>query len=251
MSSLVGIHINNIDNIKKYKTINFFQFFVNQKNKYTKLKNVHSVIHASYTINLARNWTENEWWIIQLINEIEICQIIGSFCIVIHVGKKLNLSLEEAINNMYSALLYIHQQTKNTGVKILIETPAGQGTEILENIKDLCKFMLKFFNHPDNKIKERFGICIDTCHLYVAGNKISSLIKNIHNICGIDKVKLCHLNSSKNDFGSRIDRHESIKNGKIKLDELILFLKKLKIPIILETPDDNIMDDYKYVGEIN
>ena len=79
-----------------------------------------------------------------------------------------------------------------------------------------------------NKIKERFGICIDTCHLYVAGNKISSLIKNIHNICGIDKVKLCHLNSSKNDFGSRIDRHESIKNGKIKLDELKHSINEVK-----------------------
>jgi len=250
MSSLIGIHVNNINNIKNYKNINFFQFFVKQNKKYKKLKNIFSVIHASYTINLARNWSETDWWIIQFINEIEICHIIGSFCIIIHVGKKLNLSLEESINNMYSALLFIHQQTKNLNVKILIETPAGQGTEILENITDLCNFMMKFFNHPDDNIKNRFGICIDTCHLFVAGNDLSTLIQDIHNICGIDKVKLCHLNSSKNNFGSRIDRHDNIQNGKINLDELILFLIKFKIPIILETPEKNIIDDYKYICDI-
>jgi len=251
--SLIGIHIDNPENINKYNDINFFQFFVSTNKHYKKLK-IKSVIHASYTINLAKKWKSSDWWINQLISEIKICEIIGSFAIVIHVGKKLNLTLEESINNIYSSLLYVYENTKKYNVKILLETPAGSGTEILYNIKDFCEFMNKFYTHPNKKIRETFGICIDTCHLFVAGNKINEIIINIDKICGVDKIKLCHLNSSKNNFNSHIDRHENLKNGKInfnELEELAIFLNKLKIPIILETPNKYILDDYKKLKKIN
>src|SRR5436309_1293747 len=95
--------------------------------------------------------------------EIRACDQIKAFGIVIHTGKKMDLSEPEAINNMYTALLYVHQESEAyKNVKIIIETASGQGSEILTDIEKLCKFMNKFYSHPDQKVRERFGMCIDT-----------------------------------------------------------------------------------------
>jgi len=235
---MIGTHINDINNIYKNNK-KIYQIFINEKIsndkkfiKYIKKNNIIIIVHVSYSINLSKNWSPNSSHILQLINEIKYAYKIGSPYIVIHTGKQMDLPLSVALNNMYSSLLHV---LKFTNIKILLETPSGQGTETLTDIENFCKFIKKF----DDKI----GICIDTCHIFVAGNDIRTqknidiFFRTIDKIVGIDKVKLCHLNDSKNDVGSRIDRHEVIGKGFIgekSIKEIIKFLSSIDVPMIEE-----------------
>ena len=271
--SLIGVHAEDIHNIidivennKIYKNLDLVQIFVSattnyKDKKYTKIKlhlkkqKIKVVVHASYSINLARRWTDIDWWIQQFINEIIAADEIGAFAIVVHTGKKLELSDAEAINNMYTSLLHIHEKTNTLhNVKILIETPSGQGTELLTKIEDLCRFMNKFYKHPDKKIQERFGICFDTCHVFASGYDIRTLddMNKVFGIIdksiGINKIKLCHINDSKKGLGSKLDRHENIGDGEIgkqSIIQIVSFMKKLGVPMILETPSEHIDRDYE------
>lgn len=273
MSSLIGVHISNILDIQKeidttliFNNINLVQIFVSATINYTddkfgdilnylKLHKIYLIIHASYSINLSRRWTNNDWWIQQFIGEINGAAQIGAFGIVVHTGKKLELSNAEAINNMYMALLYIHHKTEShQKVRIMLETPSGQGTETLVSIEDFCRFMKKFYDHPDQKIRDRFGICVDTCHIFAAGNDIrnekdmNKFFKTINDTIGTDKIKLCQVNDSKKGLGSKLDRHETIGKGEIGSESIIRivrFMKSLEIPIVLETPENGLINDYK------
>jgi apurinic endonuclease APN1 len=208
------------------------------------------VVHYSYSINLAHTWSSNDWWIQQLIEEIKAAEKIGAFAIIIHTGKSLNYAKSTAINNMYSSLLYVHNQTAKSSVKILIETPAGQGTELLSDIEHFIKFMNKF---NSDELRERFGICVDTCHIYSAGYDIAEkkgiemFFKTLHDGMGIERVKLIHLNNSRAELGSNVDRHESLDKGTLSMKAIriiVKFIDALGIPMVLETP---LGDDYEKI----
>lgn len=272
--SLLGLDVASYEDMeylnKKYG-INLFQIAAKYINKdiltntdKSILKRKYStVVHYSYSINLAHTWNKNDWWIQQLIGEIKSAHLVGAFGIVIHTGKSLNYSKSTAINNMFSSLLYVHEQTAELlNIKILIETPAGQGTELLKDLDNFIRFMLKFENTSIESIKNRFGICIDTCHIYAAGYDISdedvitSYFNTIHKKIGLDKIKLIHLNNSRGVAGSKIDRHANLHTGEINIDSIkmiIRFINKLEIPMILETPmgDDYefILKDYKFLAK--
>jgi deoxyribonuclease-4 len=273
--SLIGIHISDISDIMAlvksnneknvFKNINLVQVFISATTNYLDKKyesdlkfirdnKITLVVHGSYSINLSRRWTTTDWWILQFIGEIKASEQIKAFGIVIHTGKKLDLSDSEAINNMYTALLYVHHNTEiHNHVKIIIETASGQGSETLTKIEDLCKFMNKFYSHPDKKVRERFGICIDTCHIFAAGHDIrnekdmNKFFGSIENAIGINKIKLCQINDSKKGLGSKLDRHENIGYGEIGKEPILRvtkFMKKLEIPIVLETPSEHLEEDY-------
>ncbi len=261
-----GFHINLsrmsiYEGIKKVKDAggNLIQIFmpsdskINKKEllkiKDTLIKNkMKIVIHSSYIHNLAREWDEYSWWIINLELEIQYAHDIGSFGIVIHTGNQLDLSKWQAWNNMYTSLLYIHKKTlKYKDVKIFIETSSGEGTETLYKIEDLSKFYRKFSITKDKKIKDRFKICVDTCHIFAAGYDISSkaiiklYLEAFDELIGIKNIGLVHFSDSKNGVGSKIDRHASIGNGYIGLDNLrylFKFFLSRYIPTVLETPGD-------------
>ena len=292
--SMIGIDVETyedlIDLYKKYD-IRLFQIAakrVNPKDMKKRLKEenielnktIKIVVHFSYSINLAHVWTESDWWIQQLLEEIRYADEIDAFAIVIHTGKNVNYTNNAAINNMYSSLIFVHQQTEHLKIQLLIETPAGQGSELLVNVKDFIKFMLKFTRGPlgsgsgsaqgaqggqggDEKIKERFGICIDTCHVYAAGQNIAEMdgiekfFKEYADGIGLDKIKLVHLNNATYDLGSRIDRHANLHNGAISnesMDDIARFINKLGIPMILETPTAEdyklLLDDYSILKSL-
>ena len=261
-NKIIGIHIknNNKDNIyEKIKHIydnngRIIQLFVNNiKNinevcNYLKKYNMLCVVHASYTINISQPWNKYSWWVQKFILEIECASKLNAFGIVIHLGKQLNLSFEEAINNMYSLLLYVHKLTNKTKVKILIETSSGQGSEMCYKIEQLAYFYNKFKMNKNKEIKNRFGLCVDTCHIFVSGSNIKNIksvkkyFDTFDKLIGINEIKLIHLNDSKNDINTKLDRHENIGYGFIG-DKSLLFIAKMFIylstPIILETPYDN------------
>lgn len=271
--SLIGVHIDSIDDIveadKIFNNLSLVQTFVSatinySDPKYTTIKNffktkdIRLVIHASYSINLAKRWSANDWWIQQLIVEINQASELGAFAIVVHSGKKLDLTDSESINNMYTSLLHVYSKIKNSSIKILIETPSGQGTEILVRIEELCRFMNKFYTHPNKQMAEKFGICLDTCHVFAAGydlrttTDLNILFGTIDKSIGINKVKLCHINDSRKELGEKLDRHENIGNGKIGLESIkiiVKFIKELGIPMILETPSKNIINDYNLLTQ--
>ena len=267
-----GIHINSDtkhifeEAEKVYKNGgNCIQLFVNiskSKDIYEKFNNfliskkIVPIVHASYTINIAQEWNYHSWWVKQLITEIEFASIINSYAIVIHLGKKLNIPTdEEVINNMFSCLLYVHNQTKNLNVKILLETSSGQGSETCFTLEKLAHFFRKFSNHNNKKISNRFGLCIDTCHIFQAGydirNKIlvKTFLDLFDELIGIKYIKLIHLNDSKNDINLHLDRHENINLGFIKKEGLLEFITSLKnVPVILETPYNKIYDDLNLIS---
>lgn len=266
---MYGLHINSdpsqiIEQLIYYNKNNckVVQIFVNINKKYDKIYNdiklkaqelnINIIVHASYTINIAQEWTEYSWWIEQLIQEINISNKLGAKYIVIHLGKKLDLDENIAINNMYSSLLYIHNKTQKLSIKLLLETSSGQGSEMCSTIDGLAMLINKFLNSKNELIKNRFGICVDTCHIFSAGypiNEKENTLKYINEFnekINVSTIKVLHLNDSKNKVGSNIDRHENINNGFIGIDGLKPIIKlcfKLNIPIILETPDNNIKND--------
>jgi deoxyribonuclease-4 len=272
---LFGAHIDsNINNIQDEIIMineyngNLVQFFVNSKfntKNYEKIKNdldnynIKLVIHASYTINIARDWTEHSWWLKQLYLEIELAEYLGAFGIVIHLGKQLKLSTEEGLNNMYTSLLHIYNKTKDFNIKIFLETSTGQGSEMCYKLEDFAYFFNKFIK-INNITKDKFRICLDTCHIFQAGYDISNK-KNINKymndferLIGIKYIGLVHLNDSKNELGSKLDRHESLGDGYIGLDAIKYISKfffNINVPIILETRQDKIKEELKLLLDLS
>lgn len=227
--------------------------------EYEAKHNFKTVIHASYTINLARDFKngkravpiEDCAWIQLLLHELYISHLIGSSGVVVHVGKHTTLTPEYGLENMRIALEYIiaELQKNRISAKILLETPAGQGTELLT---DLHEF-LEFFNQFSAEQKRHLGICLDTAHIWAAGYELSEAFSLITNKNAADLIAI-HLNNSKVAKGSRVDRHATLFDnaGTIPHNSIIEFLelfknnknKKSVSPIIiLETPSANYADE--------
>jgi deoxyribonuclease IV len=221
-------------------------------NYFNSINKIKVFIHSNYTINLANEWDEHSWWIKDLINEFELASKIFAEGIVVHCGKKLNLSLEKAYNNMFSSIIYILNKTeKYNDIYFIIETSSGQGSETLTDLNNLSKFIYKFIN---TKYDKRIKICIDTCHVFTAGYDIRTkkgvdkFLKIFDKLIGLDRVALIHLNDSKEDLNSHKDRHESIGQGKIGrvgLNYFKNYFYKKNISIILETPNKSYKKEIK------
>lgn len=224
--------------------------------KFIKNNKMMLVVHASYTINLSRDWDQYSAGVQQFISEINTAYELGADAIVVHMGKQLELEKEEAYNNMYMGLLFVHDQTKKYPIKILLETSTGQGSEICHKIEDFAYFFKKLSRNKNKEISNRFGICVDTCHIFAAGydlktkSSVYMYIEAFEELIGLRYIYLIHLNDSKRELGSNIDRHENIGKGYIGKDGLIEFVryfKKLNIPIVLETPGEHILNDLKLI----
>lgn len=267
-----GLHIKNSDDklkdLSDYNYISCFQIFIDSpkrnfgklsKTKEEKLKNliiyanenkILCFVHAPYNINIANTLTDPksknlDYWVKSVIKELIMANSLGIKAVILHVGKYKDLDQRIALQNMKLTLGIIYKYIKHLGVELLLETPAGQGTELLSNLNDF----LNFYKELDHNIKEKIFICIDTCHMFSSGvdirseSKIDNVMKHIDKIVGLKSVHLIHLNDSATDFNSKRDRHESILgDGKIGLKNIKHIFKwaiKFKIPCILETPGDD------------
>lgn len=249
---------------------NLVQIFITgQKNRYDKDKialckkymyhyKMKIVIHSSYTHNIARYWDEYSWWINNIKNEIEIAHKLNALGIVLHFGKKLELTIQEAFNNMYTSLIYINQNTlKYNDVKIFLETSTGQGTELCYKLEELAQFYKKITNHP--ALKNRIKLCVDTCHIFSAGydirthKKIDEYLKKFDQLIGIENIGLIHLNDSFVKLGEKKDRHQSIGRGYIGKEGLKYFFDyfyKKNIPIVLETSSQYFYQEIKFFRKV-
>ena len=204
------------------------------------------ICHAPYIINLANKEKIESWnfSISFLKNEIKRITEMGVNYIVVHPGNALKLDREEALANIALALNHIIDE--DTLPMILLETMAGKGSECGINIYELKSIISKV------NLKEKVGICLDTCHLNDSGvdiAKFDDYLAEFDKEIGIEKIKCVHVNDSKNVIGAKKDRHANIGYGTIGFDNLlnVIYNPKLKdVPKILETPYINEFPPYKF-----
>ena len=214
------------------------------KNIISPYKNI--FVHGSYQINMGAELIPSQTDLYNisidiLIKEIEYGIKIGMGGIVLHTGKNVKKQYDPAhvYNNMVKFIIELFRKLKSKKIKtnLLLETPAGQGGEMLYKLDELVEFILRFKNLD---FYSNLGLCLDTCHIFQAGYDLNNdnEIIQIHKILEPvkDKISLIHLNDSYNDVGLHIDRQEQIGQGYIKIDQLIKFIFPYRnIPMILET----------------
>lgn len=207
----------------------------------------HVICHAPYIVNLANNTDLEKYQFAMnfLRQEIDRCITLGVRYMVLHPGSATSLHRDEAIDNIVYALNKILMPDDN--IVILLETMAGKGTELGINIDEL-KYIIDHI-----ELKEKVGVCLDTCHLNDSGIDIESFdsyLDEFDKNIGISKIGCVHVNDSKNPRGSKKDRHENIGFGTIGFDNLlnVIYNERLEnIPKILETPYiDKELPPYKY-----
>lgn len=201
------------------------------KEKNIDIRNV--VVHAPYIINLAN--INNFDFNIRFLKE-EIFRVESLFVdkLVLHPGSHVGLGVEDGLKNIIDSLNNVLKE--NTKVTICLETMAGKGTELgrtFEEIKTIIDGV---------KLKDKIGVCLDTCHLNDAGydlNNFDSILDEFDKVIGLKYLKVIHINDSKNEIDTHKDRHENIGFGTLGFETLlnIIYNDKLKeVPKILETP---------------
>ncbi|ADC50806.1 endonuclease IV [Alkalihalophilus pseudofirmus OF4] len=195
------------------------------------------VVHAPYIINIA-NTTKPETFELGvnfLRSEIERTEALGSKQIVLHPGAHVGAGAEAGIAKIIEGLNEVIE-TKND-VQIALETMAGKGTECGRSFEELAE-IINGVTH-----NERLSVCFDTCHTHDAGYDIvedfDGVLDEFDRIIGVERLKVLHINDSKNIRGARKDRHENIGFGHIGYSALhkIVHHPQLKdVPKILETP---------------
>lgn len=195
------------------------------------------VVHAPYIINIA-NTTKPATFELGtrfLQSEIERTAALGSKQIVLHPGAHVGAGVEVGTARIIEGLNEVLQQDQT--VQIALETMAGKGTEIGRSFDELAR-IIDGVTHND-----KLSICLDTCHIHDAGYNIvedfDGVLNEFDKIIGIDRIKVIHVNDSKNVKGAGKDRHENIGFGHIGFDPLHYIVHHdsfENIPKILETP---------------
>jgi deoxyribonuclease-4 len=204
-----------------------------------RLKFKRTVSHDSYLINLAA--TNEQFWhqsVELFVEEIRRCQLLGIPYLVTHPGAHMGAGEEAGIAKIVAALDVIHEIIEADGVTTCLEVTAGQGSCLGCKLEHLAEIIERV------KQPKRLGVCLDTAHLFAAGydfrgRKYAKFRKEIERTIGIKAVTVLHLNDSKKELGSRVDRHDHIGRGKIGLEGFKPIVRDpvfAKIPKILETP---------------
>ncbi len=198
------------------------------------------IAHGSYLINLASPDDEiYDKSINAVLNEMERCEKLGIECLVLHPGSHRGSGEEEGIDRVVQAIDRIHRERSRYRVRITLETTAGQGATLGYKLEQIAQMM------EGVRDNSRLALCLDTCHVFTAGYEMRDeksyerLFNDVETLIGMEHLKVLHLNDSKRDCGSRIDRHEDVGKGLIGLEPFrwIMQDERLRdIPKILETP---------------
>ena len=188
-------------------------------------------VHSPYLLNLCLEPEETGNYVVQCLRQhLQTTSAVGGRGVVVHVGKACKLPLEKALQNMHTNILQCLDGA-SAECPLLLETPAGQGTETLTKLDEFMRFV--------ESIKDpRFGICIDTCHTFAAGTKpLEYLGSVLENPSWKPYLKLIHFNDSKGACGSCVDRHATLGTGcvsKAQLMECAILANTHGIPMLVE-----------------
>tara|TARA_Y100000389_G_scaffold184935_1_gene203827 strand:+ start:291 stop:1154 length:864 start_codon:yes stop_codon:yes gene_type:complete len=265
-SKIIGAHINRektlkktIEKLYKYQG-NALQIFTSNPSncspanldkyikEYESIKDLkcNFVIHSSYTINIASlDSKQIKLNMNTITTDLIIADKYKAIGVILHVGKYVKNDKIDCIKQMKNFLFQIIEFIKNNklNTKIILETGAGQGTEMIVDIYEFINFSKEFD-------KKYFTVCFDTCHVWSAGFDI---IKAYDKMIKELTISVIHFNGSKTPKGSLKDRHEKLfaNTNTIPIEKLTEFAKKLKnVMIILETPDESeYLTEIKYLNE--
>lgn len=201
------------------------------------------IVHAPYIVNLANRGGNWDFAINFFKEEIKRTASLGVRYLVFHPGSHVSYSREEGLQNIIDALNII--LTEDTPVTLCLETMAGKGSELGTTFEELKTII------DGVKYNEKLAVCLDTCHINDAGydvSEIDNVLEEFDRIIGLEKLVYLHINDSKNERGSRKDRHENLGLGTIGYDNMmkIIYHPKLKgIPKVLESPYVTLNDESK------
>lgn len=200
----------------------------------------HPISHDSYLINLASPKDElfNKS-IDAIVIELERAEQLGIPYVVAHPGSFTTSSEEEGLTRIAKGLDELHNRTPDCTSKILLETTAGQGSNLGWKFEHLGSII--------DQVKEadRLGICFDTCHVFSAGypmetaEEYADTMQQLDDAVGLDRLKAFHLNDSLKPFAARKDRHAAIGQGEMGLEpfrHLMNDARFTEIPMYMETP---------------
>ncbi len=206
----------------------------------------HVLPHDSYLINLGHPEDEKRAKSMEaFLDEVQRCSLLGLDRLNFHPGSHLKQISEDECMARISEAMNITLD-KTSGVSLVLENTAGQGSNLGWKFEHLAQIIDKIED------KSRVGVCIDTCHMFTAGYDIRTreayyiTMAQFENIVGFQYLKGMHLNDSKPELGSHVDRHDSLGKGKIGLDAFRFIMNDERmddIPLILETIDETIWAD--------
>lgn len=203
----------------------------------------HILPHDSYLINLGHPEEEKRQKSLDaFIDELERCSQLGLDRLNFHPGSHLKqISEEECIDRIAMSMNEAIRRVE--GVNLTIENTAGQGSNLGWRFEQIAAIIERIED------KSRVGVCIDTCHMFTAGYDIRTIDAyeqtwlEFDRIIGFDYLKGMHINDSKPDLGSHVDRHDSIGKGKIGVEPFRFLMNDSRmddIPLVLETIDETI-----------
>ncbi|MCW6660161.1 deoxyribonuclease IV [Aerococcaceae bacterium NML191292] len=194
-------------------------------------------IHAPYIVNLANTIKESyfEFACDFLRQEIERVEMLGAHQMTLHPGSHVGEGVDVGIAQIVRGLNEVLRADQTP--QIALETMAGKGTELGRTFEELAR-MIEGVTH-----NEKLSVTLDTCHVYDAGydivNDFDGVLNQFDKIIGLDRLKVLHINDSKNPFNSHKDRHANIGEGSIGFEALNYIVhhpQLVHIPKILETP---------------
>jgi deoxyribonuclease-4 len=202
--------------------------------------------HDSYLINLGNPVPENlEKSRKAFLDEMQRCEQLGLKLLNFHPGAHLKkISESQCLETIAESINMVLEKT--SGVTAVIENTAGQGSNVGYKFEHLAAII----EMVDDK--SRVGVCLDTCHTYTAGYDIKSetgyiaTFEEFDRVVGFEYLKGMHLNDSKKELGSRVDRHDSIGKGLMGIEVFRRMMNDPRfdnIPLILETPDDSLWEE--------
>ena len=195
------------------------------------------VVHAPYIINLANTTKEGyiDFAIDFLKEELRRAEAVGATQVVLHPGSHVGAGVDVGLNQIIYGLNQVI--TKDQTVQIALETMAGKGTELARTFEELARII------DGVTYNEHLSVTFDTCHVHDAGydikNDLSGVLTQFDKTVGLDRIKVLHINDSKNPVGAHKDRHENLGFGEIGFDALmnVIQVPEFKnLPKILETP---------------
>ncbi|MBU0632011.1 deoxyribonuclease IV [bacterium] len=203
----------------------------------------HVLPHDSYLINLGHPEEEKRQKSMEaFLDEVQRCELLGLDRLNFHPGSHLKeIDEDECLDRIAEAMNITLDKT--SGISLVLENTAGQGSNLGWKFEHLAHIIDKVED------KSRVGVCIDTCHMFTAGYDIRTreaydvTMAQFENIVGFKYLKGMHINDSKPELGSHVDRHDSIGKGKIGIDAFRFIMNDERmddIPLILETIDETI-----------
>ena len=204
-------------------------------------------VHAPYLPNPAAAGAEARRAVKAVVTQVERSKELGVHFLILHTGKAMGAGEATALARIAKNVDSILAAAPD-GVMLLLENTAGMGTEVGYRFEQLATVIGKVKN------RERVGVVLDTAHSFEAGYEfrtrasLDETLREFDRLVGISRLHLVHLNDSKPEFGSRVDRHWHIGEGKIGKDgmrEIVNHPLLRNLPAVMETPRDSAADDLR------